>query len=75
MDELTFRGEGTFEIKLQKPPRASAEAKTVMVTLHVCAAGFPAATAQMQMPLSIEFAEQLLAQLQPALTMARVSSR
>jgi hypothetical protein len=71
-DELTFRGEGSFEIKLQRPPTAVAEDGIVVVTLPAFAAGFPDATAQIELLLTLEDAQHLAAQLQPALTMARV---
>lgn len=74
-DTLTFRGEGKFEIRLQKPPIATAEGEIVVVTLPVFAGGFPNATAQIEMVLSLEDAEQLLAQLQHAVKMARAALR
>lgn len=70
-DTLTFRGRGKFEIKLQKPIRADFEGEIVIVTLPVFAAGFPEATAQIEMPLSVDDAEHLVNRLQVALTMAR----
>jgi hypothetical protein len=74
-DTLTFRGEGSFEIKLQRQPTAVAEDEIVVVTLPVFAAGFPQATAQVEMLLTIEDAEHLAAQLQPALVMARLHAK
>jgi hypothetical protein len=62
-DELTFRGEGTFEIQLQGQPETRAVEDTIEVTLPVFAAGFPQHTAEMQMHLSVEQAEYMSAQL------------
>ena len=75
MNELTLRGEDTFEIKLQRSPTAVGEDGIVIATLLVFAAGFPEATARIEMPLSIQDAEHLYAQLQSALVMARVQAK
>jgi hypothetical protein len=75
VDTLTLQGEGTFEIKLQMPPTASAAKDTVRLTLPVFAGGFPAATAQIDLYLSIEHAERIYAQLDPALRLARAHAK
>jgi hypothetical protein len=63
--------EQPFELLLQREPRASAEGKTVVVTLPVFVPGLPQETAEVKMPLSIQQAEFLHAQLDPALRLAR----
>lgn len=75
MNELTFQGGDTFEITLQSPPTATSEGKIVVVTLPVFAAGFPKSTAQIEVILSIDDAEQLESQLHPALVMARIRAK
>jgi hypothetical protein len=46
-----------------------------MLTLPVFAAGFPNSIADIQVRLELEHAQQLIAQLQLAITMARVRGR
>jgi hypothetical protein len=67
--------EQPFELILQSQPTASAEDKTVVVTLPVFAPGLPRETAEVKMPLSIQQAEFLHAQLDPALRIARARVR
>jgi hypothetical protein len=64
-----------FELITQRLPTATAEDKTVVLTLSVFAAGFPQATAELQVRLGLAHAEQLAAQMQPAVKMAQVRSR
>ena len=64
-----------FELITQRLPIATAEDKTVVLTFSVFAAGFPQATAELQARLGLAHAEQLAAQIQPAVKMAQVRSR
>jgi hypothetical protein len=64
-----------FELITQKLPTASAQGEIVMLTLPVFAAGFPNSIADIQVRLELEHAQQLIAQLQLAITMARVRGR
>lgn len=75
MNTLTFQADGIFEMRLQTPPTATTEDGIVIVTLPVFAAGFPQATAEMEMLLTIPQAEHLWSQLQPALAMAQERQR
>lgn len=69
------KDEQPFEILLQREPRASAEGRTVVVTLPVFVPGLPQETAEVTMPLSIQQAEILHAQLDPALRVARAGAK
>jgi hypothetical protein len=70
-DTLILRGPGKFDLTLQRPPTATAEGETLVLNLPVFAAGFPESTAQVEILLAIDEAEQLAAQLHAALKMAR----
>lgn len=72
MGTIICEGEPPFELVTQQLPTASSEGDIVVLTLAVFAAGFPANTADIQVRLTIEHAEQLAAQLQPAMKMANV---
>ena len=67
--------EQPFELLLQREPTASAEGRTVVVTLPVFVPGLPQETAQVKMPLSIQQAEFLHAQLQAGLQVARARAK
>jgi hypothetical protein len=69
---VIFEGRQPFELIAQQSPTARGEGSAVMVTLPVFVAGAPSRTADIQVILEIEHAEQLASRLQPALTMARV---
>jgi hypothetical protein len=70
-----FEGQQPFELTLQQPPTAGTEGGTVLVTLPVLRAGFPASIAEIRVPMSIDQAEKLAARLQPALMLARAAFR
>jgi hypothetical protein len=63
-----------FELLVQRPPTATSEGEIVVVILPVFAAAFPQAIADIQVRLELEHAQQLAAQLQPAVRMAEVRS-
>lgn len=76
MGQITFDPDDyPFELVLQSMPTATPESEIVVVTLPVYVLGFPQQTARVRMPLSIPQAEQLYAQLDPALKQARRNSR
>lgn len=64
-----------FELVTQRHPTTIASGETVVVTLPVFAAGLPEATQDIQVRMTIEHAEQMAAQLQPALMLARTSRK
>jgi hypothetical protein len=72
---IIFEGPPPYELITQKLPTATSEGEIVVLTLPVFAAGFPQATADIQVRLELEHAEQLAAQLQPAVKMATVRRR
>jgi hypothetical protein len=55
-----------FELLVQKPPTARSEGEGVVVTVPAFAAGFPEATADIQVRLTPEHAAALAAQLNQA---------
>ena len=75
MGSITFTGEWPFELAIRRLPTASASGESVLLTLPIFVPGFPQDTVEVRMPLSILQAEQLVAQLQPALAAARARSR
>jgi hypothetical protein len=75
MGELIFQGEGTFEMQLQRSPTAAAVGKIVVVTLLVFADGSPQSTAQVELILSLDDAQELKAVLDPAIKIASVRAR
>jgi len=72
---IIFEGPPPYELITQKLPTTSAAGEIVVMTLPVFAAGFPQATQELQVRITIEHAEQVAAQLQPALMLARTSRR
>jgi hypothetical protein len=72
MGTLIFDGEPPFEVVNQRLPTATSEGETVILTLSVRLPGFPVQTAEMQVRLMLEHAEQLAAQIQPAVQRAQV---
>jgi hypothetical protein len=76
MGHIDFtQDEAPFELLLQREPTASAEGRTVVVTLPVFVAGLPQETAEVKIPLSIQHAEFLYRQLEPALSLARARAK
>jgi hypothetical protein len=75
MGTVTFEGEAPFELALQRLPTARAEGESVLVILPVFVPGEPQDTLDIRVMMAIQHAEQLFAQLQPALTMANVNLR
>jgi len=75
MGTIVFQGQEPFELVLQKAPTASSEGECVVVNVPVFAAGSPLNFFDVRMPLSIQHAEQLAAQLASALTTARAKAR
>ena len=73
---IIFEGLSPFELITQKPPTASCEDETVVLTLPVFVPGDGRqATVDIRVSLALEHAEQLAAQLQPAIRMATVRKR
>ena len=72
---LIFEGSPPYELITQQLPTTSAAGETVVMTLPVFAAGFPQATQELQVRMTIEHAEQVFAQLDPALRLARTSRK
>jgi len=75
MGTVIFQGEQPFELVPQTAPTARSEGEIVFVTLCIPDPRIPQSVALVQLPLSLQHAEQLAAQLQPAIRMAQVSSR
>lgn len=72
---IIFEGPPPYELVTQRLPTATSEGDIVVLTLAVFAAGFPQATVELQVRLELAHAEQLAAQIQPAVKMAQVRSR
>jgi hypothetical protein len=75
MGSITFTGERPFELALQQMPKASALGERPLLTLPILVSGFPQDTVEVRLPLSIQQAEQLAAQLEAAIAIARAHSR
>ncbi len=75
MGVIILEGERPFELVTQKLPTTTAERQTVVMILPVFAAGFPQATADIQVKMTIEHAEQVAAQIQAALVTAKVNRK
>jgi hypothetical protein len=71
MGQIAFDGEPPFELITQTEPIAIADEGFVIVNLAVFAAGYPKATADVQVKLTMEHAAALALQLAPALAVAR----
>jgi hypothetical protein len=71
MGTITFEGDGPFELVTQRLPMARSEGETVVLTLPVFVGDFPQQVADIQVRLMVEHAEQLVAQIQPALQQAQ----
>jgi len=56
-------------------PKASALGERPLLTLPILVSGFPQDTVEVRLPLSIQQAEQLAAQLEAAIAIARAHSR
>jgi hypothetical protein len=72
---IIFEGSPPYELITQKLPTATSEGEIVVLTLPVFAAAFPQATVELRVRLDLEHAQQLAAQLQPAVKMATVRKR
>lgn len=70
-NNIIFQEQGPFDLMLQTTPTARAQDETVVVTLPVFAAGMPRQTADIRLSLSLEQAEHLWAQLDPAMRLVR----
>jgi hypothetical protein len=75
MGTITFEGQPPFALITQRLPTATSVNKTVVLTLPVFLPDAPANTVEIQVTLAVEHAEQLAAQIQPALKMAQVRNR
>jgi hypothetical protein len=64
-------GQSPFELVLHGPPRAQAEGNSVLATLPVFVPEAPGGTVDIRVLLPIRHAEHLMAQMQPALSIAR----
>jgi hypothetical protein len=71
MGQISFDGEPPFELITQTEPIAVADEGFVIVNLAVFAAGYPNATADVQVKLTMEHAAALALQLAPALVVAK----
>jgi hypothetical protein len=71
MGTLIFEGEPPFEMKTQRLPTATADGETVILTLSVLLPGFPVQTVDVRVWLMLEHAEQLAAQIGPAVKQAQ----
>lgn len=72
MGTLIFEGEPPFELVTQRLPTATCEGETIILTLSVLLPGFPVRTAEIYVRLMLEHAEQLAAQIPPAVKEAQV---
>jgi hypothetical protein len=72
MGTVIFEGPQPFELATRSPPIATCESKNVVLILPVAVPGAPQATANIQLKLTLRHAEQLAAQLGPALRLAQV---
>jgi hypothetical protein len=75
MGTIEFKGDTTFELKLQKEPRASALGANVVLTFPVFVADMPGQVAPVELRMKIPEAEWLAEILQVAISIARDNQR
>ena len=75
MGSITFQGEKPFDLATQQLPTASAKGGTVVLTLPVFVADVPRQTVDIQVTVPLEHAEQLWAQLDPAIRLVKAYRR
>jgi len=71
MGHIFFEGEAPFELVTERDPIAIADEGFVIVNLAVFAGGYPNATADVQIKMTMEHAAALALQLAPALAVAK----
>ena len=71
MGTITFEGDRPFELVTQRLPTARSDGEIVVLTLPVFVGGFPRQVVGIQVRLMVEHAEQLVAQIQPAIQQAQ----
>ena len=71
MGTIKFEGELPFELISERLPTVTSEGEAVILTLSVLVPGFPPQIADIQVRLMLEHAEQLAAQIQPAVRQAQ----
>src|SRR6478735_4440926 len=74
MGHIVFEEEPPFELVTQKEPVAIADDGFVILNFAVFAAGYPRATADVQVRITMEQAAALALQLAPALAVAKGQS-
>jgi hypothetical protein len=74
MGQIVFEEEPPFELVNQKEPVAIADEGFVILNFAVFAAGYPRATADVQVRITMEQAAALALQLAPALAVAKGQS-
>jgi hypothetical protein len=67
MANITFEGQGPFEVALQKEPELRAQDDSVVLTLPVFAPGLPQRIAEIRLAMSYDHAKKIQAQLVPAI--------
>jgi hypothetical protein len=75
MGSIIFEGEKPFDLVIQRLPTAVAQDGIVMLTLPVFLATAPQQTVEIQVALQLEHAEQLWAQLDPAIRLVKAYHR
>lgn len=75
MGTIEFKGDTTFELKLQREPRADALDATVVLTFPVFVADIPGQVAPAQIVLNLPDAEWLAEMLRVAIGVARDNQR
>jgi hypothetical protein len=71
MGTIKFEGELPFELVTERLPTATSEGEAVILTLSVLVPGFPPQIADIRVRLMLEHAEQLAAQIPPAVRRAQ----
>jgi hypothetical protein len=72
---IEFKGDTTFELKLQKEPTASASGANVVLTFPVFVADIPGQVAPVELAMPLPQAEWLRAILGVAISVARANQK
>ena len=75
MGTITFQGRSPFELEIQNMPTASAQDENVVLTLPVFAADPHRQAAEIRVILSLSQAQQIAAQLDPAMRLVQAHLR
>ena len=63
MGEITYQGESPFRVMPAQAPTARVSGNAVEMTVYASVDGYGSSDTQIQVPMTVEFARQLAAQL------------